>query len=165
MRKQSHFIEDFAGVVDAGGASPLSPVWHTGRKSKSDQRAIHPLSPAREGVRRGSEDRVGAGASKASQVQKQTHFISGFVEFFPDAIGTCPLSLSERGWPARLMPWLRSIERDGRVRGGMPRRPASSKSQKQTHLMPNLQGLFCPIPLPLQAKGSGVRSAAIIQSG
>jgi hypothetical protein len=39
----------------------LSSVWHAGRKMKSDWRAIHLLSPAREGL-------------LSAEVQKQTHF-------------------------------------------------------------------------------------------
>jgi hypothetical protein len=59
VQKQSHFILGIAALfMEAGGVPPpscedalrLSPGRHAGRRAKSDQRAVHPLSHAREGT-------------------------------------------------------------------------------------------------------------------
>ena len=127
------------------GALPLSPVCHAGREAKSDQRAIHPLSLAREGTP-DSERGHSNPRTCASKWKKQSQKTEGSIQDSSTRLSASPLSHSERGWPARDSRWLRCEARDGRVRGGTPRRKASSKSQKQTHLMPGLEGFSSRTP-------------------
>ena len=87
MKKQTHLVPDLKGflpfrlpfpkgkgpgVRSLAGKHilPLSPVWHAGRQTKSDQRAIHPLSLSERGD---MKER-----SSSANSTKQSQFIEGF---------------------------------------------------------------------------------------
>src|SRR5579859_1040539 len=109
MKKQTHLMPDSRGfsafwppflkgkgVGIRSGASvdfavPLSPVWHTGRDTKSDQRAIHPLSLAREGTP-DSERGHSNPRTYASKWKKQSQKTEGSIQDSSTRLSASPLS-------------------------------------------------------------------------
>jgi len=148
MRKQSHFIEEFAGVFRRGTSSQRSSLWH----------ASDPRLPAKESALNE--------CSGLSKLQKQTHFmpdLQGFSYLIPLPLQGKGLGVRSAGanqFHSLSSPTpaisLRVVHETllQEIRNG------SAISRKQTHFMPDSQGLSSfLVPLPLQGKGLGVRSA------
>ena len=162
MKKQSHVIDGFPEVFGGEAAyHALTRLSRFSHRSHREKRAIHPLSPAREGIR---NQRV-----RFSNSQKQSRFMPDFQRFSSSAsspdqflVGVVrerPATTAQSRRSSALATTLRAVREPPLRRNLELRDLRAHRNEKTNPLYARFPRLSAPVPLPLQGKGLGVRSA------